>query len=96
MEKTIQKMQEQEKRHHEYCHRRCISTYMLLPAYYKHVITQCHALRHSQPSTSIDVLLGNLSLRVSLKSDLLSVDHAISEDNCMKKRNIIFQCRRII
>jgi len=93
MEKTIKKIQEQERKHHEYRHRRCISqpTYSLPPAYCKHAITQCHALRHSEPSssdssTSIDVLLGNLSLRASLRSDLLSVDHAVPQDNCSHEK----------
>lgn len=76
-------MQEQERKHREYRHRTCISQpgYPLPPAYCQHPLSHCQTLRHSEPSgtdssASIDVLLGNLSLRASLRSDLLAADNA--------------------
>ncbi|KAF7992667.1 hypothetical protein HCN44_005011 [Aphidius gifuensis] len=52
---------------------------------------QLNLLRHSEPSgaessSSVDVLLGNLSLRASLKSDLLIVDDD-DDDNKIKNNN---------
>lgn len=48
---------------------------------------QCQALRRSEPSgtdssASVDVLLGNLSLRASLRSDLLAADNALCPMDC--------------
>lgn len=90
VEKVIKKMQEQErKQQHEYHRRTCISQpgYLVSPAYCQHGISHCQGLRHSEPSgtdssASIDVLLGNLSLRASLRSDLLAADHAICQNDC--------------
>ncbi|EZA54125.1 hypothetical protein DMN91_001117 [Ooceraea biroi] len=89
VEKAIQKMQEQERKHREHRHRTCFSQpgYQLPPAYYQQAISHCQTLRHSEPSgtdssASIDVLLGNLSLRASLRSDLLAADHAICQTDC--------------
>lgn len=89
MEKAIKKLQEQERRHYEYRQRTCISQpgYLMSPAYCHHMINHCQALRRSEPSgtdssASIDVLLGNLSLRASLRSDLLAADHALCQSDC--------------
>lgn len=54
---------------------------------------QYRALRHSEPSgtdssASVDVLLGNLSLRASLRSDLLAAEHAICETDCTNDKII--------
>lgn len=82
-------MQEQERKHHEYRHRTCFSQpgYPISFTYCQHGVTHCQALRRSEPSgtdssASIDVLLGNLSLRASLRSDLLAADHAICQNDC--------------
>lgn len=85
----MKKLQEQERRHYEYRQRTCISQpgYLMSPAYCHHMINHCQALRRSEPSgtdssASIDVLLGNLSLRASLRSDLLAADHALCQSDC--------------
>ncbi|XP_024870145.1 serine/threonine-protein kinase fused isoform X1 [Temnothorax curvispinosus] len=89
VKKTIKKLQEQERRHYEYQQRTCISQpgYLMSPAYCHHMINHCQALRRSEPSgtdssASIDVLLGNLSLRASLRSDLLAANHALCQSDC--------------
>jgi len=89
VEKAIKKLQEQERRHYEYRQRTCISQpgYLISPAYCHHMINHCQTLRRSEPSgtdssASIDVLLGNLSLRASLRSDLLAADHALCQSDC--------------
>ncbi|KAL0108045.1 hypothetical protein PUN28_014954 [Cardiocondyla obscurior] len=89
VEKAIKKLQEQERRHYEYRQRTCFSQpgYLITPAYCHHMINHCQALRRSEPSgtdssASIDVLLGNLSLRASLRSDLLAADHALCQSDC--------------
>ncbi|XP_072744160.1 serine/threonine-protein kinase fused isoform X2 [Anoplolepis gracilipes] len=95
VEKAIQKMQDQERKHHEYRHRTCFSQpgYPISFTYCQHGITHCQALRRSEPSgtdssASIDVLLGNLSLRASLRSDLLAADHAICQNDCPHSANV--------
>ncbi|XP_012055453.1 PREDICTED: serine/threonine-protein kinase fused [Atta cephalotes] len=88
VKKAMKKLQEQERRHYEYRQRTCISQpgYLMSPVYCHHMINHCQALRRSEPSgtdssASIDVLLGNLSLRASLKSDLLAADHALCQSD---------------
>lgn len=89
-------MQEQEKKHHEYHQRTCISQpgYLVSPGYCQHGIGHCQGLRRSEPSgtdssASIDVLLGNLSLRASLRSDLQrAADHAICQNDCPHSANV--------
>ncbi|XP_012228129.1 serine/threonine-protein kinase fused isoform X2 [Linepithema humile] len=95
VEKVIKKMQEQERKQHEYRQRTCISQpgYLVSPGYCQHGIGHCQGLRHSEPSgtdssASIDVLLGNLSLRASLRSDLLAADHAICQNDCPHSANV--------
>lgn len=95
MEKAIKKLQEQERRHYEYRQRTCISQpgYLISPAYCHHMINHCQALRRSEPSgtdssASIDVLLGNLSLRASLRSDLLAADHALCQSDCPHSEDV--------
>lgn len=95
MEKAIQKMQEQERKHQEYRQRTCFSQpgYPISFTYCQHGITQCQALRRSEPSgtdssASIDVLLGNLSLRASLRSDLLAADHSVCQNDCPHSANV--------
>lgn len=95
VEKAIQKMQEHERKHREYRQRTCFSQpgYPISFNYCQHGITHCQALRRSEPSgtdssASIDVLLGNLSLRASLRSDLLAADHAICQSDCPHNANV--------
>ncbi|XP_012521501.1 serine/threonine-protein kinase fused isoform X2 [Monomorium pharaonis] len=95
VEKAIKKLQEQERRHYEYQKRTCISQpgYLMSPAYCHHMINHCQVLRRSEPSgtdssASIDVLLGNLSLRASLRSDLLAADHALCQNDCPHSANV--------
>ncbi|XP_050452311.1 serine/threonine-protein kinase fused isoform X2 [Cataglyphis hispanica] len=93
VEKAIQKMQEQERKHHEHHQRTCFSQPGYPFTYCQHGITHCQALRRSEPSgtdssASIDVLLGNLSLRASLRSDLLAADHAICQSDCPHSTNV--------
>ncbi|XP_039310697.1 serine/threonine-protein kinase fused isoform X1 [Solenopsis invicta] len=95
VEKAIKKLQEQERRHYEYRQRTCFSQpgYLMSPAYCHHMINHCQALRRSEPSgtdssASIDVLLGNLSLRASLRSDLLAADHALCQNDCPHSTNV--------
>lgn len=86
VERAAQKMQEQEGKYRQ---RTCLSQpgYPISPAYCQYGINHCQALRRSEPSgtdssASVDVLLGNLSLRASLRSDLLAADHAICQNDC--------------
>lgn len=85
----MKKLQEHERRHYEYRQRTCISQpgYLMSPGYCHHIINQCQALRRSEPSgtdssASIDVLLGNLSFRASLRSDLLAADNTLCQNDC--------------
>lgn len=60
---------------------------MALPYCQHGMNDHCRTLRRSEPSgtdssASIDVLLGNLSLRASLRSDLLAADHAVCQSDC--------------
>ncbi|XP_029177902.1 serine/threonine-protein kinase fused [Nylanderia fulva] len=89
--KAIQKREAERK----YYQRTCFSQpgYPISFAYCHHGITHCQALRRSEPSgtdssASIDVLLGNLSLRASLRSDLLAADHAICQNDCPHNVNV--------
>ncbi|XP_016840545.1 serine/threonine-protein kinase fused [Nasonia vitripennis] len=50
-------------------------------------LKKIHSLRRSEPSgsessASVDVLLNNLSMRASLRSDLVAADHAICQVDC--------------
>ncbi|XP_066602931.1 serine/threonine-protein kinase fused [Prorops nasuta] len=92
LEKAVHRIQEQERKIREH-HR----TYMTQSRYpmshrYCHYGMNYANLRHSEPpsgtesSGSVDVLLGNLSLRASLRSDLLAADHALCQNDC---QNII-------
>ncbi|KAK9302725.1 hypothetical protein QLX08_005347 [Tetragonisca angustula] len=89
LEKAIKKLQEHERTIEERHQKPFVShpRYPLSHGYCHHEMNQCYTLRHSEPSgtdssTSVDVLLGNLSLRASLKSDLLSADHALCRSDC--------------
>ncbi|XP_015605480.1 serine/threonine-protein kinase fused [Cephus cinctus] len=91
LEKAVQKVQEQERKLREQQQRMCISQ-IHCPTnqgycQHGHTMHHCQALRHSEPSgtessASVDVLLGNLSLRASLRSDLLVADHALCRSDC--------------
>ncbi|XP_019701055.1 serine/threonine-protein kinase fused isoform X2 [Harpegnathos saltator] len=92
VERAVQKMQEQEGKYRQ---RTCLSQpgYPISPAYCQYGINHCQALRRSEPSgtdssASVDVLLGNLSLRASLRSDLLAADHAICQSDCPHNANV--------
>ncbi|OAD52304.1 Serine/threonine-protein kinase 36 [Eufriesea mexicana] len=94
LEKAIKKLQEHERTIEERRQKTFTShsRYPIPHGYYQHEINQCYTLRHSEPSgtdssTSVDVLLGNLSLRASLKSDLLSAEHALCRSDCPNTRN---------
>lgn len=86
-------MHEQERKHRQ---RTCISQpgYPISPVYCQHGISHFHqTLRRSEPSgtdssASVDVLLGNLSLRASLRSDLLAADHAMCQNDCPHNINM--------
>ncbi|XP_017890354.1 serine/threonine-protein kinase fused [Ceratina calcarata] len=105
LEKAIKKLQEHERTIEERRLKTFIShpRYPIAHGYCQHEINQCYTLRHSEPSgtdssTSVDVLLGNLSLRASLRSDLLSADHALCESDCpngmnsaSKQENLTFE-----
>ncbi|XP_020284918.1 serine/threonine-protein kinase fused isoform X2 [Pseudomyrmex gracilis] len=95
VEKAIQKLEEQERKHHEYRQRTCISQpgYPMTLPYCQHGMNHCQTLRRSEPSgtdssASIDVLLGNLSLRASLRSDLLAADHVVCQSDCPNNANV--------
>lgn len=88
MEKAIKKLQEHERTIEERRQKTFTSypRYPIAHGYCQYDTNQCYTLRHSEPSgtdssTSVDVLLGNLSLRASLKSDLLSADHALCQSD---------------
>lgn len=89
MEKAIKKLQEHERTIEER-RQKTFTSYPRYPiphGYCQYDTNQCYTLRHSEPSgtdssTSVDVLLGNLSLRASLKSDLLSADHTLCQSDC--------------
>ncbi|XP_016919929.1 serine/threonine-protein kinase fused isoform X2 [Apis cerana] len=89
LEKAIKKLQEHERTIEER-RQKTFTSYPRYPiphGYCQYDTNQCYTLRHSEPSgtdssTSVDVLLGNLSLRASLKSDLLSADHALCQSDC--------------
>lgn len=92
MERAVQKIQEQEGKYRQ---RTCLSQpgYPISPAYCQYGMNHCQALRRSEPSgtdssASVDVLLGNLSLRASLRSDLLAADHAICHNDCPHSANV--------
>lgn len=87
LEKAVQKIQEQERKLKEQRQLTCVSQphYPIARGYCQN--GQCQMLRRSEPSgtessASVDVLLGNLSLRASLRSDLLAADHAICHNDC--------------
>ncbi|XP_012264589.2 serine/threonine-protein kinase fused isoform X2 [Athalia rosae] len=87
LEKAVQKIQEQERQLREHRRGTCISQprYPMTRGYCQN--RQCRVLRHSEPSgtdssASVDVLIGNPSLRASLRSDLLAADHAICHNDC--------------
>ncbi|KAK2583323.1 hypothetical protein KPH14_009325 [Odynerus spinipes] len=89
LEKAVQKVQFQERKLREQRQRTCVSQprYPMMYAYCHHGPNPCQILRRSEPSgtdssASIDVLLGNLSLRASLRSDLLAADHALCRSDC--------------
>ncbi|XP_012343953.1 serine/threonine-protein kinase fused isoform X4 [Apis florea] len=89
LEKAIKKLQEHERTIEER-RQKTFTSYPRYPiphGYCQYDTNQCYTLRHSEPSgtdssTSVDVLLGNLSLRASLKSDLLSADHTLCQSDC--------------
>lgn len=92
VERAVQKLQEQEGKYRQ---RTCLSQpgYPISPAYCQYGVNHCQALRRSEPSgtdssASVDVLLGNLSLRASLRSDLLAADHAICQNDCPHGANV--------
>ncbi|XP_068981108.1 serine/threonine-protein kinase fused isoform X1 [Bombus flavifrons] len=94
LEKAIKKLQEHERTIEERRQKTFTSNprYPIPHGYCQHEMNQCYTLRHSEPSgtdssTSVDVLLGNLSLRASLKSDLLSADHAMCRSDCPNTTN---------
>ncbi|XP_043683688.1 serine/threonine-protein kinase fused isoform X1 [Vespula pensylvanica] len=94
LEKAVEKVQCQERKLREQRQRTCISQprYPMFHAYCQHGLNHCQILRRSEPSgtdssASIDVLLGNLSLRASLRSDLLAVDHALCQSDCPNTNN---------
>lgn len=83
LEKAVQKIQEEERKLRERREASCVSQprYPQTRGYCQ--LRQCHvATRLSGPSASVDVLLGNLSLRASLRSDLLAADDAVCRDGC--------------
>ncbi|XP_046478154.1 serine/threonine-protein kinase fused isoform X1 [Neodiprion pinetum] len=87
LEKAVQKIQEQERKLREQRHMTCVSQprYPITRGYCQN--RQCQILCRSEPSgsdssASVDVLLGNLSLRASLRSDLLAADHALCQNDC--------------
>ncbi|XP_012282365.1 serine/threonine-protein kinase fused isoform X2 [Orussus abietinus] len=90
LEKAVQKIQDQERKLREQRHRNCMSQprYPMTHGFCQYQPSQqCRILRHSEPSgtdssASVDVLLGNLSLRASLRSDLLAADHALCQSDC--------------
>ncbi|KOC66603.1 Serine/threonine-protein kinase fused [Habropoda laboriosa] len=94
LEKAIKKLQEHERTLEERRQRifTSHSRYPIPHGYCQHEMNQCYTLRHSEPSgtdssTSVDVLLGNLSLRASLRSDLLSADRALCRSDCPNGMN---------
>lgn len=94
LEKAVEKVQCQERKLREQRQRTCISQprYPMFHAYCQHGLNHCQILRRSEPSgtdssASIDVLLGNLSLRASLRSDLLAADHALCQSDCPNTNN---------
>lgn len=92
LERAVLKVQEHERKLREIHRRGCISQIRFPPMlnYYAYGMNQqqpCPVLRRSEPggtdsSTSVDVLLGNLSLRASLQSDLLAADHTACQMDC--------------
>lgn len=95
VERAIQKMQDQERKQRELRHRTCLSQpgYPMNPAYCQYEMNQCQTLRRSEPSgtdssASIDVLLGNLSFRASLRSDLLAADQTMCQNDCPHNANM--------
>lgn len=90
LERTVMKVQEHERKLREIHRRGCISQprFPMMLNYYACGINQpCPILRRSEPSgtdssASVDVLLGNLSLRASLQSDLLAADSAACQIDC--------------
>ncbi|XP_043469226.1 serine/threonine-protein kinase fused isoform X2 [Leptopilina heterotoma] len=91
LERAVLKVQEHERKLREIHRRGCISQvrFPALLNYYAYGMNQqpCPVLRRSEPSgtdssTSVDVLLGNLSLRASLQSDLLAADHTACQMDC--------------
>lgn len=100
VEKALQKIHEEERRHRQ---RTCISQpgYPISPAYYQYGVSHCQALRRSEPSgtdssASVDVLLGNLSLRASLRSDLLAADHAMCQSDCPHSANLQHNLQSVV
>ncbi|CAL7950801.1 unnamed protein product [Xylocopa violacea] len=98
LEKAIKKVQEHERTVEERRQKTFTShpRYPMLHGYCQHEMNHCYNLRHSEPtgtdsSTSVDVLLGNLSLRASLRSDLLSVDHALCRSDCPNQADLTFE-----
>ncbi|XP_043498981.1 serine/threonine-protein kinase fused isoform X1 [Polistes fuscatus] len=94
LEKTVEKVQHQERKLREQRMRTCISQprYPMFHPHCQYGTNPCQILRHSEPSgtdssASIDVLLGNLSLRASLRSDLLAADHALCQSDCPNTNN---------
>ena len=88
LEKAVMKIQEQEKKINEQ-KKHCMSQphYPMMFNYYHCELNRHLHSRRSEPSgeesnSSVDVLLGNLSIRASLQSDILAID---SQINCPKK-----------
>lgn len=86
----MEKIHQQEHKLREQHHRTCISQprYPINQAFCQvGPIHDYQTLRHSEPSgtessASVDVLLGNLSFRASLRSDLLAAENAIYDSEC--------------
>ncbi|XP_032673839.1 serine/threonine-protein kinase fused [Odontomachus brunneus] len=90
VQRAVQKIQEQEGKYRQ---RTCLSQPGYPISYCQYGMNHCQALRRSEPSgtdssASVDVLLGNLSLRASLRSDLLAADHAICHNDCPHSANV--------
>nr|XP_034178593.1 serine/threonine-protein kinase fused isoform X2 [Osmia lignaria] len=105
LEKAIKKLHEQERTIEEHHQRTCTShttrIRQIPHGHCQHGTKQCYNLRHSEPSgtdssTSVDVLLGNLSLRASLKSQLLSADDALCQSDCLATTRIVESKKEIL
>ncbi|KAG7188500.1 hypothetical protein KM043_008135 [Ampulex compressa] len=97
LEKEVQKIQEQEGQHRERRQRMFVSQprFHTNHGYHQYGLNHhCHALRHSEPSgtdsnTSVDVLLGNLSLRASLRSELLTIEYNFCDSECANTAKVL-------